>query len=126
MTIQLGQIAPDFEHDSTQGRIRFHEWLAIPGVSSSAIRRTTPLYARPSSPVARLKGEWEKRGVEPIGLSVDPAESRKGWVKDIEENPGPIPEFPGIGGRRPQGVRSLRHDPSLRRPGGYRTYRVRH
>lgn len=95
MTIQLGQIAPDFEQDSTQGRIRFHEWLGNSwGVLFSHPKDYTPICTTELAEVARLKDEWEKRGVKPIGLSVDPAESHKGWEKDIEETQGQSLNFP--------------------------------
>ena len=95
MTVQLGQVAPDFEQDSTQGRIRFHEWLGNSwGVLFSHPKDYTPVCTTELAEVARLKGEWEKRGVKPIGLSVDPAESHKGWEKDIEETQGQALNFP--------------------------------
>ena len=95
MTIQLGQIAPDFEQDSTQGRMRFHEWLGNSwGVLFSHPKDYTPVCTTELAEVARLKGEWGKRGVKPIGLSVDPAESHKGWEKDIEETQGQSLNFP--------------------------------
>jgi alkyl hydroperoxide reductase subunit AhpC len=95
MAIQLGQIAPDFEQDSTQGRIRFHEWLGNSwGVLFSHPRDYTPVCTTELAEVARLKPEWDKRNVKPIGLSVDPADSHKGWEKDIEETQGTALNFP--------------------------------
>jgi alkyl hydroperoxide reductase subunit AhpC len=95
MTIQLGQIAPDFEQDSTHGRIRFHEWLGNSwGVLFSHPKDYTPVCTTKLAEVARLKGEWDKRGVRPIGLSVDSADSHKGWEKDIEETQGQVLNFP--------------------------------
>lgn len=95
MAIQLGQIAPDFEQDSTAGRIRFHDWLGSSwGVLFSHPKDYTPVCTTELAEVARLKPEWEKRGVKPIGLSVDPADSHKGWEKDIEETQGQALNFP--------------------------------
>jgi alkyl hydroperoxide reductase subunit AhpC len=95
MTIQLGQTAPDFEQDSTHGRIRFHEWLGNSwGVLFSHPKDYTPVCTTELAEVARLKPEWDKRNVKPIGLSVDPADSHKGWEKDIEETQGQALNFP--------------------------------
>ena len=95
MAIQLGQIAPDFEQDSTGGRIRFHDWLGDSwGVLFSHPKDYTPVCTTELAEVARLKPEWDKRNVKPIGLSVDPAESHKGWERDIEETQGQALNFP--------------------------------
>jgi alkyl hydroperoxide reductase subunit AhpC len=95
MSIQLGQIAPDFEQDSTRGRISFHSWLGNSwGVLFSHPKDYTPVCTTELAEVARLKPEWEKRNVKPIGLSVDPADSHKGWEKDIEETQGQALNFP--------------------------------
>jgi|UniRef100_A0A8J4HEP7 alkyl hydroperoxide reductase subunit AhpC len=95
MTIQLGQIAPDFEQESTAGRIRFHEWLGNSwGILFSHPKDYTPVCTTELGEVARLKPEWEKRNVKVIGLSVDPADSHKGWEKDIAETQGQTVNFP--------------------------------
>ena len=95
MSIQLGQIAPDFEQDSTAGQIRFHDWLGNSwGVLFSHPKDYTPVCTTELAEVARLKPEWDKRGVKAIGLSVDPATSHKGWEKDIEETQGQALNFP--------------------------------
>ena len=97
MAIQLGQIAPDFEQDTTQGRIKFHEWLGSSwGVLFSHPKDFTPVCTTELAEVARLKGEWEKRHVKPIGLSVDPADSHGRWAADIEETQGQALNFPVI------------------------------
>ena len=97
MAIQLGQIAPDFEQDSSTGRIKFHDWLGGSwGVLFSHPKDFTPVCTTELAEVARLKGEWAKRHVKPIGLSVDPADSHKGWEKDIEETQGQALNFPVI------------------------------
>jgi alkyl hydroperoxide reductase subunit AhpC len=95
MAIQLGQIAPDFEQDSTAGTIRFHDWLGNSwGVLFSHPKDYTPVCTTELAEVARLKPEWDKRNVKAIGLSVDPATSHKGWEKDIEETQGQALNFP--------------------------------
>jgi alkyl hydroperoxide reductase subunit AhpC len=95
MSIQLGQIAPDFTQDSTEGPIKFHDWLGSSwGVLFSHPKDYTPVCTTELAEVARLKPEWEKRHVKPIGLSVDPADSHKGWEKDIEETQGQKLNFP--------------------------------
>jgi thioredoxin-dependent peroxiredoxin len=95
MSIQLGQIAPDFEQDSTAGQIRFHDWLGNSwGVLFSHPKDYTPVCTTELAEVARLKPEWDKRHVKAIGLSVDPAASHKGWEKDIEETQGHALNFP--------------------------------
>ncbi|MEO1969471.1 MAG: peroxiredoxin [Sphingomonadaceae bacterium] len=95
MTIQLGQTAPDFEQDSTQGRIRFHEWLGSNwGVLFSHPRNFTPVCTTELGEVARLRAEWDKRNVRPIGLSVDPVESHHKWERDIEDTQGMGLDFP--------------------------------
>jgi alkyl hydroperoxide reductase subunit AhpC len=95
MAIQLGQIAPDFEQDSTEGKIRFHEWLDNSwAVLFSHPKDYTPVCTTELAEVARLKPEWDKRKVKPIGLSVDPATSHKGWERDIEETQGQALNFP--------------------------------
>jgi alkyl hydroperoxide reductase subunit AhpC len=97
MTIQLGQIAPDFEQDTTQGRIRFHEWLGNSwGVLFSHPKDFTPVCTTELGAVARLGPEWKKRNVKVIGLSVDPVESHHRWEGDIEETQGSAVDFPMI------------------------------
>lgn len=95
MAIQLGQIAPDFEQDSTLGRIRFHEWLGNSwGVLFSHPGDFTPVCTTELAEVARLKPEWETRHVKPIGLSVDPLDSHRGWEDDIAQTQGQALNFP--------------------------------
>jgi alkyl hydroperoxide reductase subunit AhpC len=97
MALQLGQIAPDFEQDSTEGRIRFHEWLGKSwGVLFSHPKDFTPVCTTELGVVARLRPEWERRNVKVIGLSVDPAGSHGEWAKDIEETQGHALNFPLI------------------------------
>ena len=98
MAIQLGQVAPDFEAETTMGRIRFHEWLGDSwGVLFSHPKDFTPVCTTELGYMARLAPEFAKRNVKIIGLSVDPVDSHKGWSKDIEEVMGHAPNYPMIG-----------------------------
>jgi alkyl hydroperoxide reductase subunit AhpC len=95
MTIQLGQIAPDFTQVSTAGKISFHEWLGSSwGVLFSHPRDYTPVCTTELAEAARLKPEFDKRNVKIIGLSVDPIDAHAGWEKDIEETQGQAVNFP--------------------------------
>ena len=95
--IQLGQIAPDFEQDSTCGRIAFHAWLdGAWGVLFSHQRNFTPVCTTELGEVARLRPEWHRRDVKVIGLSVDPVESHRKWEVDIAEIQGTALDFPMI------------------------------
>ncbi len=97
MTIQLGQIAPDFEQDSTHGPLRFHDWLGSSwGVLFSHPKNFTPVCTTELGEVAKLRPEWDKRNVKPIGLSVDPVEAHRRWEDDIEETQGAKLDFPMI------------------------------
>lgn len=97
MPLQLGQIAPDFEQDSTHGRIRFHDWLGSGwGVLFSHPKNFTPVCTTELGEVARLRPEWDVRGVKPIGLSVDPVEAHHKWEADIAETQGHALDFPMI------------------------------
>jgi len=95
MSLQLGQIAPDFEQDSTEGRIKFHDWLGSSwGVLFSHPKNFTPVCTTELGEVARLKPEWDKRNVKVLGLSVDPLEAHGAWSADIEETQGHALNFP--------------------------------
>ncbi len=95
MTIQLGDIAPDFEQQSTMGPIKFHQWLGEGwGVLFSHPKNYTPVCTTELGAVAKLKGEFDKRGVKVIGLSVDAVKDHEGWSKDIEETQGAKLNFP--------------------------------
>lgn len=97
MSLQLGQIAPDFEQDTTEGPIRFHEWLGKSwGLLFSHPKDFTPVCTTELGEVARLKPEWDKRNVKPIGLSVDALGSHDAWAKDIAETQGRALNFPMI------------------------------
>ena len=98
MALQLGDVAPDFEADTTEGRIRFHEWLGDSwGVLFSHPKDFTPVCTTELGYMARLKPDFDKRGVKIIGLSVDPVENHKKWSNDIKETQGYAPNYPMIG-----------------------------
>ena len=97
MTIRLGDDAPDFTAQTTEGEINFHEWLGDNwGVLFSHPRDYTPVCTTELGIVAHLKPEFERRSVKVIGLSVDPLDSHAGWAKDIEETQGAAVNFPMI------------------------------
>jgi alkyl hydroperoxide reductase subunit AhpC len=95
MALQLGQIAPDFEQDSTEGRIHFYQWLGDSwGVLFSHPKDFTPVCTTELGEVARLAPEWASRHVKVIGLSVDAAGSHEKWAADIAETQGHALNFP--------------------------------
>lgn len=95
MTLQLGQLAPDFEQESTHGKIRFHEWLGNSWcVLFSHPKDFTPVCTTELGEVARLRKQWEARHVKVIGLSVDPVDSHQEWESDIEATQGHAVNFP--------------------------------
>jgi len=86
MTIRLGDTAPDFTAETTEGTIEFHQWLGDGwGILFSHPKDYTPVCTTELGRVANLKGEFEKRNVKVIAVSVDPLESHKGWINDINE-----------------------------------------
>jgi thioredoxin-dependent peroxiredoxin len=96
--LQIGQIAPDFTAETTEGSIRFHDWIGNSwAVLFSHPKDFTPVCTTELGAVAKLKGEFDKRGAKVIGLSVDPVSSHEKWSKDIEETQGVAPNFPMIG-----------------------------
>ena len=97
MSIRLGDTAPDFTAETTQGTVNFHEWLGDSwGVLFSHPKDYTPVCTTELGMAAKLKPEFETRNVKVIGLSVDPLESHNGWEKDIEETQGTAVNFPMI------------------------------
>ncbi len=97
MAIQLGDEAPDFTQESTEGTIHFHEWAGESWVVLfSHPRDYTPVCTTELGTVAKLKPEWEKRNVKVIGLSVDPLKDHEGWSADIAETQGTALNFPLI------------------------------
>ena len=86
MPLRLGDDAPDFTAETTEGTVRFHEWLGDGwGILFSHPADYTPVCTTELGAVAKLKAEFEKRNVKVIGVSVDPLDSHHGWVSDINE-----------------------------------------
>jgi alkyl hydroperoxide reductase subunit AhpC len=97
MAIRLGDEAPNFTADTTEGNIDFHEWLGDSwGILFSHPKDFTPVCTTELGYVAKLKPEWDKRNVKVIGLSVDSSENHEDWSKDIEETQGAKVNFPLI------------------------------
>jgi alkyl hydroperoxide reductase subunit AhpC len=95
--LPIGAAAPDFQAMTTEGPIRFHEWLGDSwGVLFSHPKDFTPICTTELGYMARIKPEFDKRGVKIMGLSVDPVESHRSWSKDIEETQGHAPNYPMI------------------------------
>src|SRR4030095_4696178 len=98
MTLALGDVAPDFEAKTTEGPIRFPEWLGDSwGVLFSHPKDFTPICTTELGYMAKIKPEFDKRGVKLIGLSVYPTDKHEQWAKDIEETQGFAPNYPIIG-----------------------------
>ena len=98
MAVRLGDTAPDFTAQTTQGEVKFHEWLGDSwGVLFSHPKDFTPVCTTELGYVAKIKPEFDKRNVKVIGLSVDPVESHVKWEADIEETQGTAVNFPMIG-----------------------------
>ncbi|MGQ0572837.1 MAG: peroxiredoxin [Pseudonocardia sp.] len=98
MTLTIGDQAPDFEAETTEGTIKFHEWLGGSwAVLFSHPRNFTPVCTTELGYMASIKPEFDKRGVKIIGLSVDPVENHEKWAEDIAETQGTAPNYPLIG-----------------------------
>ena len=98
MALHIGDTAPDFEADTTEGRISFHDWVGDSwAVLFSHPKDFTPVCTTELGYMAKIKPEFDKRGVKIIGLSVDPVEKHTDWSKDIEETQGTAPNYPMIG-----------------------------
>jgi thioredoxin-dependent peroxiredoxin len=98
MALQLGDTAPDFEASTTEGPISFHDWIGDSwAVLFSHPKDFTPVCTTELGYMARIKPEFDKRGVKIIGLSVDPTGKHEEWAKDIEETQGTAPNYPIIG-----------------------------
>jgi thioredoxin-dependent peroxiredoxin len=112
MTIRLGDIAPDFEQDSSEGRIRFHEWLGNSwGVLFSHPADFTPVCTTELGFTAKLQDDFAQRGVKVIALSVDPVDSHHKWIEDINETQSTRVQFPIIADadRKVSGLYDLIH-----------------
>ncbi|MGD9764600.1 MAG: peroxiredoxin [Candidatus Binatia bacterium] len=97
MAIRLGDVAPDFTAQTTQGPVKFHEWIGNSwAVLFSHPKDFTPVCTTELGEAARLKPEFDERGVKIIGLSVDPADSHSKWAEDIRETQGHALNFPVI------------------------------
>ena len=97
MGLRIGDTAPDFEADSTEGKIRFHEWLGDSwGVLFSHPKDFTPVCTTELGYMAKIKPEFDRRNVKVIGLSVDTTGDHEGWARDIEETQGEAPNYPII------------------------------
>ena len=97
MSIKIGDTAPDFEAETTQGRIRFHEWIGDSwAVLFSHPKDFTPVCTTELGYMAKIKPEFDRRNVKIIGLSVDSTGDHEGWARDIEETQGTAPNYPII------------------------------
>jgi len=98
MALALGDTAPDFEAETTQGKIKFHDWIGDSwAVLFSHPKDFTPICTTELGAMARMKPEFDKRGVKIIGLSVDPVENHAKWAEDIKDTQGFAPNYPMIG-----------------------------
>ncbi len=96
--LQLGDTAPDFEAETTEGTIRFHDWIdGSWAVLFSHPKDFTPICTTELGYMAKIKPEFDRRGVKIIGLSVDPTGRHEEWARDIEETQGQAPNYPIIG-----------------------------
>ena len=96
--LPIGSDAPDFEANTTEGKIKFHDWLGNSwGVMFSHPKDFTPVCTTELGYMAKIKPEFDKRGVKIIGLSIDPVDRHQGWAKDIQETQGHAPNYPMIG-----------------------------
>ena len=131
MALQIGDTAPDFEAETTEGKIRFHDWIGDSwAVLFSHPRDFTPVCTTELGYMASIKPEFDRRGVKIIGLSVDPLDNHEKWAKDIEETQGHAPNYPLIGdpefnvakayGMLPADVEG---DPTMRTPADNQTVR---
>ena len=98
MTLQIGETAPDFEAETTEGPIKFHDWVGDSwAVLFSHPRDFTPVCTTELGYLAKIKPEFDRRNVKVLGLSVDPVENHEKWAADIEETQGHAPNYPMIG-----------------------------
>jgi alkyl hydroperoxide reductase subunit AhpC len=98
MALQIGDTAPDFEAETTEGRIRFHDWIGDSwAVLFSHPRDFTPVCTTELGYMASIKPEFDRRNTKIIGLSVDPVDNHAKWAQDIEETQGTAPNYPMIG-----------------------------
>jgi thioredoxin-dependent peroxiredoxin len=131
MPLQIGDTAPDFEAETTEGRMRFHDWIGDSwAVLFSHPRDFTPVCTTELGYMAKIKPEFDRRNVKIVGLSVDPVDNHAQWAADIEDTQGAAPNYPLIGdadfgvsklyGMLPAGVSG---DPTRRTPAQNQTVR---
>jgi thioredoxin-dependent peroxiredoxin len=97
MSVLLGEVTPDFEAETTEGHVRFHDWIGDSwAVLFSHPKDFTPVCTTELGHMAKIKPEFDRRNVKVIGLSADTAEDHRGWAKDIEETQGHAPNYPII------------------------------
>src|SRR6202163_1805254 len=98
MALQIGAVAPDFEAETTDGKIKFHDWIGSSWALLFSHRRDfTPVCTTELGVLAKLKPEFDKRGVKLMGLRVDPVDKHAKWSEDIRETQGAAPHYPMIG-----------------------------
>src|ERR1700760_3645335 len=98
MALPIGAVAPDFEAETTAGKIKFHDWIGNSwAMLFSHPKDFTPVCTTELGALARLKPEFDKRGVKLMGLSVDPVDRHSKWAEDIKETQGAAPNYPMIG-----------------------------
>jgi thioredoxin-dependent peroxiredoxin len=98
MALRIGETAPDFEAETTEGNLKFHQWLGDSwGIFFSHPKDFTPVCTTELGYMAKLKPEFERRNTKVIGLSVDPVDRHQSWARDIEETQGHAPNYPMIG-----------------------------
>jgi thioredoxin-dependent peroxiredoxin len=98
MALQIGAVAPDFEAETTDGKIKFHDWIGNSwALLFSHPKDFTPVCTTELGALAKLKPEFDKRGVKLMGLSVDPVDRHAKWSEDIRETQGSAPNYPMIG-----------------------------
>jgi alkyl hydroperoxide reductase subunit AhpC len=98
MALQIGETAPDFEAETTEGRILFHDWIGDSwAVLFSHPKDFTPVCTTELGYMAKIKSEFDRRKVRIMGLSVDPVDNHASWAADIEETQGRAPNYPVIG-----------------------------
>jgi len=98
MTLRIGDEAPNFQADTTEGRIDFHRWIGSSyAVLFSHPKDFTPVCTTELGTMAKMKAEFDRRNTKIIGLSVDPVDDHKRWAKDIEETQGAAPNYPIVG-----------------------------
>ena len=129
MAVQLGDTAPDFTADTTEGEIKFHDWLGDSwAVLFSHPKDFTPVCTTELGYMANIKPEFDRRGVKLIGLSADPVADHKKWASDIKETQGAAPNYPVIGDGDPSisklyGMLPAEAQPGKRTPADNQTVR---